>query len=107
MEITIELTRADYANFNKYYFLKKGLKKRIYIVIIVAFVMPLIINIGHPFEIVTYLLLVVFAGCVFGLIYLGGMTIAMKLTGKLPAENGSILGKKRFYHHRGWFDRRI
>ena len=49
MEINIDLTRDDYADFNKYYFLKKGLKKRIYIVIIVAFGLPLVINSGRPF----------------------------------------------------------
>jgi len=96
MEINIELTRNDYADFNKYWFLKKGLKKRIYLVIIVAIGLPLIINSGRPFEIVTYLITVVFAGLIFGLIYLGGMTIAMKRTKKLPSDNGSILGKKRF-----------
>ena len=96
MEINIDLTRDDYADFNKYWFLKKGLKKRIYLVIIVAFGLPLVINSGRPFEIMTYLSTVVIAGLVFGLIYLGGLTLAMKRTKKLPSDNGSILGKKKF-----------
>jgi hypothetical protein len=96
MEINIDLTRDDYADYNKYYFLKKGLRKRIYIVIIVAFGLPLVINSGRPFDLMTYLTTVIIAGLVFGLIYLGGMTFAMKRTKKLPSDNGSILGRKKF-----------
>jgi hypothetical protein len=96
MEINIDLTRDDYADFNKYYFLKKGLKKRIYLVFVVAFILPFIINSGRPFDFLTYLTNVIIAGLVFGLIYIGGMTLALKRTRKLPSDNGSILGMKKF-----------
>lgn len=96
MEISIDLTRDDYADFNKYCFLKKGLKKRVYIVIIVAFGLPLVINRGRPFDLMTYLTSVIIAGILFGLIYLGGMTFSMRWTKKLLSDNGSILGKKKF-----------
>lgn len=96
MEINIDLTRDDYADFNKYFYLKKGLKKRIYIVIIVAFGLPLVINGGRPFDFMTYIINVIIVGLVFGFIYIGGMTLAMKRTKEMPSENGSILGKKMF-----------
>ena len=96
MEINIDLTRDDYADFNKYWFLKKELKKRIYLLIIVAFFLPLVINGGRPFDLMTYLITVIIAGLVFGLIYFGGMTLAMKRIKKLPSDNGSILGIKKF-----------
>uniref|UniRef100_UPI0032174246 YcxB family protein n=1 Tax=uncultured Draconibacterium sp. TaxID=1573823 RepID=UPI0032174246 len=96
MEINVDLTREDYIDFNKYFFLKKGLKKRIYIVIIIALMIPLIVDYGQPFEIFTYLKTAVLAGFIFGLIYFGGMMITIKRTGKLPSDNGSLLGKKKF-----------
>ncbi len=95
MEITIDLNRDDYADFNKYVFLKKNLKKRIYVVAIVAIVMPLAMLKGD-FDLVQYLVKVVLAAVVFGSIYLGGMFLALKRTGKLPSDNGSVLGKKKF-----------
>ncbi len=90
------MTRNDFADFNKYWFLKRGLKKRIYLVIIVAFGLPFVVNLGRPFEIVTYLMTVVLTGLLFGLIYLGGMMIAVNRTKNLPSDNGSVLGKKKF-----------
>lgn len=96
MEINIDLTRKDYANFNKYYFLKYGLKKRIYIVIIFALALPLVIHSGHPFDLLTYLTTIIIVGPLFGLIYIGGMTFLMIQTKKLPSDNGTILGRKKF-----------
>jgi hypothetical protein len=96
MEITIDLTREDYADFNKYWFLKKGLKKRIYVVIIFAFGLPFFANSEQPFELITYLLSVLIYGIMFGLLYLGGLYSMMNRTKKLPSDTGSILGKKKF-----------
>src|SRR6185503_7263853 len=96
MEVNIEITRSDYADFNRYYFLKKGLKKRIYIVILVAFLLPLIGNARKPFSITAYFSMVIIAGLMFGILYLGGMMLVMSRTGRLPSDKGSILGKKKF-----------
>jgi len=96
MEITIDLTREDYADFNKYWFLKKGLKKRIYVVIIFAFGLPFFANSEQPFEMMFYLLSVLFYGMMFGILYLGGLYLMIYRTKKLPSDNGSILGKKKY-----------
>jgi hypothetical protein len=96
MEIYIDLTRNDYADFNKYWFLKNGLKKRIYVVIIFALGLPFFVKSEQPFEIITYLISVIICGLIFSIIYLGGMILMMNRTKKLPSDNGSILGKKKF-----------
>lgn len=96
MEINIDLTREDYADFNKFWFIKKGLKKRVYTVIIAAFGLPLLVDNEIPFTVVTYLISVIVFGLIFGLIYLGGTAITIKRTSKLPSGNGSILGKKKY-----------
>ncbi|NOZ47469.1 MAG: YcxB family protein [Chlorobi bacterium] len=96
MEINIKLTRKDYINFNKYYYLKKAIKKRIIVVIIMAFGLPLIMNIGSSFYLFNYLYNVLLAGIIFGVIYLLLGYLLMNRTGKLPSDNGSILGERRF-----------
>ena len=80
MEIIIDLTRDDYANFNKYWFYRKGLKMRIILIIIVAFGMPLLIDGGQEFKITEYLINALFVGFIFGFIYLVGMSIALGWT---------------------------
>jgi hypothetical protein len=96
MEINIDLTRADFADFNKYYFFKRGLKKRIYLFFIMAFVLPLLMHSDGPFDLMTYVISVIIVGPLFALIYLGGMTISIFLTKRLPSENGLILGEKKY-----------
>lgn len=96
MEINIDLTRNDYADFNKYYFLKKRLRKSIYLVIVFVFGLPFFAKSEQPFEIITYLISVVIYGFIFGIIYFGGMFLMMNRTKKMPSDNGSILGKKKF-----------
>ena len=96
MEIQVEITRRDYSNFALFYYYKKGIKKRLIIVLIAAFIIPLVMNIGKPFDLSFFLLQVCIAGIVFGTIYLGLGYIAVLQTGKLPSEKGSVLGKKTF-----------
>jgi hypothetical protein len=96
MEITVDLTRKDYADFNKYYFLKKRLKRSFYIVLVGAFIITVFLNIDSPFDLETYLLTFLMSATIYCLVFFGWMLFAMKLTGRLPSENGSILGKKKF-----------
>lgn len=96
MEINIDLTRDDYADYNKYYLFKKRLKRQIYLVIIVAFVIPLLIKTGRPFDLLNYLITVIFSGIIFGVLYFGAMSLTMIWIKKLPSDKGSILGNKKF-----------
>ncbi len=96
MEINVDLTRDDFADFYNYYYLNRGLKKRIYIAIFIAFAIPLVVNNNMPFELFGYLRAVILTGLIFGAIYFGAMIILLKSTRILPSKNGSILGKKTF-----------
>lgn len=96
MEINIELKRKDYADFNKYHFLKKGLRKRVLTVIIVAFAIPSALLINKPFEPLTFILAILASGFLFGTFYFGSMYIIMMFTRTFPSKDGSILGKKTF-----------
>lgn len=96
MEINVDITRNDYADFNLYYFYKKAIWKRVKIVIVAAISIPLILNIGNPFHLGIYLISVLLTGLIFAAIYLGLGLYAIKRTGKIPLEGGSVLGKRKF-----------
>lgn len=96
MEIEIEIVREDYADFNRYYYLKKGFLKRIYIILVSAFIISAVIYREPEFHLGFYLTKVVLSGLIFGLIYIGGLYLGLSFTKLLPAAKGGILGKKRF-----------
>ena len=96
MEINVEITRKDFIGFNKYYYLKKGLKKRLMIYLIVIIVLPLIMSIGRTFDLFDILIDMVMTAFIFGLIYFGLGYLSINLTGKLPSSNGSIIGKRKY-----------
>jgi len=113
MELNIEITREDYIDFNKFYFVKKGMKKRILIVIIAAIILPVIICIDHPFYLPEYLIYFLITLVLFGGLYIGLMFLYINRTGKIPTENGSILGLKKYiiteegFMHEGEFHKGI
>lgn len=98
MEINIEITRSDFANFYKFIYFKKGIKMRIKLVIIIALVYPIILMIikDVSFEFDVYIELALIMALFFALLLAFGMLINMKLMKKAPDKNGSILGKKKF-----------
>lgn len=96
MEINITLTRKDYIEFNKYFYLKKAMKKRLKLVLMMALGLPFIMNLGSPFNLNNYLFDVLLVAIIFGVIYLLLGYLLMNRTGRLPSEDGSILGDKKF-----------
>lgn len=96
MEIKIEITRDDYADFNKYYFLHKALKRRIYLPILMVLVLPFFILSRDQLNIGSYLFYVVIAGIAFAVTYAIGITLSINRTKKLPLDNGTILGSKKY-----------
>ena len=96
MEINVNITRGDYADFNKYYYLKNWLKKIIGLSVIIVIVVPLIANIGQDFYFLSYIEFVAVYVPMFVIINLVVMQLTMLLIKRLPTENGSILGKKKF-----------
>ena len=96
MEINIELTRKDYADFNQYWFLKTKLRSRIYIIISFALVFALVLNVGEDFSLTQFLIDTIIFGLPFAAIYFILILIGLRATGKMPSEKGSVLGKKKF-----------
>lgn len=96
MDINVEITSNDFTAFNKYYYLKKGLKPRLIIYLIVIIVLPVVINLGEPFDILGFVITMLFTAMIFGLLYFGLGYLSLNLVGKLPSSNGAILGKRKF-----------
>jgi len=96
MEIQVDLTRADYADFNKYFFFKRKFKRILFNIIIIPFLITLYVtrnDLNNLFEFcIWYVITVLF----FGIIYLGIIMLTLKRTGKLPSDKGSILGKRKY-----------
>ena len=75
LEINIELTRADYMNWNRYIRLTKAIKVRTLFIVLVAFALPFIVDKNEPFELLPYLTMVLLGGIVFGVLYMAGLLI--------------------------------
>jgi hypothetical protein len=96
MELIVELTRKDFANFNRYWYFKKKLKQRMIFIIIFALVISVFENGGHRFDFFVYLFTVVSILVLFGVSFFALMWLMLTFSGNLPSENGSVLGKKKF-----------
>lgn len=96
MEINVDITREDYASFNKYWVFKKRKNISVLVVLIFAFGFSYIIDYKPPFEFLKYLINVIFIGFVFGFFYFLVMLMLMELTKYLPSEGGAVLGKRKF-----------
>ena len=94
MELEFEITRKDYIEFNKFFFIKYGLKKTIFIgFIILFFPLNLIIRDVLKNGVIrteNIILLLILPSLYSFFIYL-----RIKRTGKIPDENGVILGQKK------------
>jgi len=93
MQIQIDITRDDYANFNKYYFLRKKLKRTLVLVLGSSLVFPLIGSEG-PFDLSMYVKNVIVFALLFIFFYAVFILITFKWIGRLPSKSGIILGKK-------------
>ena len=95
MELEFSINRKDYSNFNKYYYFKKSIRKRLIVVLIAAIAMPFITMYGEPFELLVYLKLFLFVFLFFGSIYFGLGYIRIMTSGNIPKSGLSILGDKK------------
>ena len=96
MEIQIDLTRADFADFNKYFFFKRKLKSILVSVIIIPILITLYVTWNDYFDLFKFCICYVIALLFFGIIYFGLLMLTLKITGKLPSDKGSILGKRKY-----------
>jgi hypothetical protein len=90
MEIKYQLTRKDYTAFNKYYFLKKGLKRRKKIILIAIVAIIIIVNFDKPFDLLSLIISIMVTLLLFPPLFLGLSYISILLSGNLPSDKGSI-----------------
>ncbi|TCD11251.1 YcxB family protein [Pedobacter frigidisoli] len=89
MTITIDITRQDYYELNKFHFKQTKLKNTIIIGIVVTTLILFFVN-KDGFDITITLLIIIV--CSFGIIL--GINRNLKSTKNLPDEQGSILGER-------------
>ncbi|WP_207420246.1 YcxB family protein [Desertivirga brevis] len=96
MEISVEITKEDYLNFNKFYFQKKKSKQRYIRTGIFSVLLALLVRADYTFDLEAFILITI-GTFVFQLLMLQVfLPPLMKLMGHTPAKNGSILGKRVF-----------
>ena len=96
MDIEVEITKKDFVNFNRYWYFKKKLKSRVWMIVIFSFTMPILINLGKEFNLAGYLGSVLVFGALFSVIFFGAIWLILGFSGNVPDKGGSILGKKKF-----------
>lgn len=95
MEINIEITRDDFVDFNKYVIKKRNRNGKIFIFnLILALLLPFLVQIKKPFNPVDYFAGVVFLFALFTLIFVIFWNIEKFGFRKLPDKKGVILGER-------------
>lgn len=89
MILTIDITREDYADFNKFHFFKKKLKRTIIIGATTLLILQLLIRRDQ-----LNLTFSVFSSILFVSIYIFMIYRGLNKTKNIPDKNGSILGQK-------------
>lgn len=89
MKLTIDISRQDYADFNKFHFLKTKLKRTIITGILTVLVLQIFLN-SAQFNLAA----TVISSIVCALIYLFAINRALNKTKNIPDQDGAILGKK-------------
>ena len=89
MILTIDITREDYADFNKFHFFKTKLKRTIIIGATTLLILQLLIRRDQ-----LNLTFSVFSSILFVSIYIFMIYRGLNKTKNIPAKNGSILGQK-------------
>lgn len=92
MNLSIEITREDYADFNKFHFLKNRLKRTILTGCLAILAIEYMIN-DEEFEPISSIIgVVLFAG-----VYIFLIQRQLNKTKKIPMDNGTILGLKQMH----------
>jgi hypothetical protein len=96
MEIRVELSRKDYTSYLRYYFLRKGIKKKMLVIMAIIIVSTVLSSIGKPFEITSFLsdlfstlISVIFLVLMLRLIF--GLLIRF-----MPMTDAKKMGKRKY-----------
>jgi hypothetical protein len=96
MEINVDLNREDYLKFNKYVILKNRIKRSFIIATIFIIIWIIILNKDIPFNLPLILIETIIFYLGWGVIFLIIYSINFNKIKRMPDENGSILGSKKY-----------
>jgi len=89
MKVTIDISRQDYAEFNKFHFFRTKLKKTIIVGILSVIFLQLLLNL-EQFELTATII----SSVAFVLLYVFGIYRSLNKTRSIPENDGTILGQK-------------
>ena len=89
MKLTIDISRQDYADFNKFHFIKTKLKRTVITGVLTIIILQLFLN-REQFNLTA----TIFSSVVCVLVYLFAINRSLKKTKSIPNNDGTILGQK-------------
>lgn len=90
MKLTIDITREDYADFNKFHLFSKKLKRMVIVGFLTIIIVQLMLNTEGFDWIVTLI-----SSVICFLIYFFSLKISLNRTKNIPEKEGTILGEKQ------------
>ncbi len=96
MEITFELTKKDYADFNRYWFLKKNLLLTLFLLVVMSIALPFILSPSTRFSTIDYLKFSLLAFVILGFIYLAGITFVIAMFKSVSIDKSYSTGTKSY-----------
>jgi len=93
-KLQIDISRKDYIYLNMYYVFKKGLRKRIKILLLMVSVLTFISVSFSSFSIYHFLINFGYILVIFGVLYFISLFVGVLSSGLLPLKKGHILGKR-------------
>ncbi len=91
MKLTIDISRQDYADFNKFHFIKTKLKRTVITGVLTVFILQVFFN-NEQFDLTATIVSSIF--CV--LVYVFIINMSLNKTKSIPDNDGTILGQKEF-----------
>lgn len=91
MNLSTEITREDFYEFNRYHFMKTKLKNTIFLGLITIVVLQIVLNFNE-FDLIPTIVSTI----TMFLIYPWLVMRSIKKTSNMPDKNGSILGRKNY-----------
>lgn len=91
MKLTIDISRQDYVDFNKFHFIKTKLKRTVITGVLTVFILQVFFN-HEQFDLTATIVSSIF--CV--LVYVFVINMSLNKTKSIPDNDGTILGQKEF-----------
>lgn len=89
MKLVVDISRQDYADFNKFHFLKTKLKRTVVIGVLSLIILQLLIS-DEQFDLTA----TVIYSAIYTLVYAFAINRSLNRTKSIPDNNGTILGQR-------------